>query len=401
MKLFYRMRIGVLTLAAPFFVLSASAQNWDESTGPGGDAGETLVTSHDLTALSYTSINGQLDAPGDVDIYKITILNNTNFSATTVKASYGGQDLLDSWLYLFDSAGNAVYSNSESPAGDPGNPGFFANALLPKVGDVGLNPSGHGPTATGVYYLAVGHWDEQPLDASSDEVFENPFDFGEVYTRINGPISGAGALDSWDGGGEDAGDYVVTISGTSLPVELTRFDAVADGQDILLQWETAGETNNAGFDVEAAGTDGVFASVGYVEGAGTTTASQHYSYRVVAPNRANRFRLRQVNTDGSSSYSAIVSASVSTPGVYTARPAYPNPFTERTTVEVSVPTAQSVDVEVFSVLGQRIQTLFSGYMKAGETEALEFDAAGLPTGFYLIKVRGERFEDAQLVTLLR
>ena len=37
---------------------------------------------------------------------------------------------------------------------------------------------------------------------------------------------------------------------TLLPVELTSFDAVADGDKAMIQWVTASETNNAGFDIE-------------------------------------------------------------------------------------------------------------------------------------------------------
>jgi hypothetical protein len=394
-------RTLVLLLAALFLATPSWAQNWDELIEGGGDAGDDLVGAHDLTGLSYTTISGQIANFNDVDIYKLNIMNAANFSATTVQISYTGGDVLDSWLYLFDASGNAVYSNSESPAGDPGNPSPFANALLPKVGDVGLNPSGLGPASDGIYYLAVTHWENMALDSGSNDMFEDPFDFSEDYERINAPIGGAGVLDSWSNDGSDAGNYVVSITGTSLPVELTSLNAVVDGGDIILRWQTISETDNAGFEVEVARGEGAFTDAGFTPGAGTTNEPQKYSFRLNATFGVNRLRLRQINRDGSSSYSQIVEAAVGITGLHDISRAYPNPFTSMSAMDLSVPEAQEVQVDLYSVLGQRISTLFRGYMNTNSTETVVIDGSNLPTGFYVVKVSGERFTDSQLVTLVR
>lgn len=81
--------------------------------------------------------------------------------------------------------------------------------------------------------------------------------------------------------------------------------------------------------------------------------------------------------------------------------AYPNPFGTRATVELTVPTAQPVEVAVFDVLGREVAVLHEGLLGAGETRRLTFDAATLPGGSYVVRATGETFEAARSVTLVR
>ena len=84
------------------------------------------------------------------------------------------------------------------------------------------------------------------------------------------------------------------------------FTAVADGQAALLTWRTASETNNSGFHVEQRQPGGAFASLAFVEGAGITTSAQRYRFRVAdAEYGVQTFRLRQVDTDGTTALSAV------------------------------------------------------------------------------------------------
>ena len=84
-----------------------------------------------------------------------------------------------------------------------------------------------------------------------------------------------------------------------LPVELTSFDATADQDRVVLAWNTATETNNAGFEIERSRDGQVFKKIGFVSGTGTTQEEQWYQYeddvsqisgqRVVLPAQADRF----------------------------------------------------------------------------------------------------------------
>lgn len=92
-----------------------------------------------------------------------------------------------------------------------------------------------------------------------------------------------------------------------LPVELTSFGGVADGQVADLTWATASERDNDYFAVELSPDGSDFVEVGRVVGSGTTGEANAYDFA----HRTNRggthyFRLRQVDFDGEQSYSQVV-----------------------------------------------------------------------------------------------
>ncbi len=89
------------------------------------------------------------------------------------------------------------------------------------------------------------------------------------------------------------------------------------------------------------------------------------------------------------------------PEGYVLSAAYPNPFNPRTTFSLTVRDRQAVTVEVFTLLGQRVRTLFSGVMDAGETRTFLFEAGDLPSGIYLYRVQGQTFTATRQVTLLK
>ncbi len=68
------------------------------------------------------------------------------------------------------------------------------------------------------------------------------------------------------------------VYGTGIvPVELTSFTASTNENEVTLNWSTASEINNHGFEIQRS-SNGEFVTVGFVEGYGTTTEIQNYSY---------------------------------------------------------------------------------------------------------------------------
>ncbi len=193
----------------------------------------------------------------------------------------------------------------------------------------------------------------------------------------------------------------IVFSDGALPVELTTFTARLDGDEALLAWQTASETNNAGFDVQTR-TDGPWRSLGFVSGAGTTTEAQGYAFRAggLAPG-THRFRLRQIDFDGAFAFSPVVELTVELPEPYRLTAAYPNPFNPRTSFELIVRQSQHVTVSVFDLLGRRVATLFDGTMAANEARSFSFDGADLPSGLYLYRAEGETFSATRQALLLK
>lgn len=204
-------------------------------------------------------------------------------------------------------------------------------------------------------------------------------------------------------GGQLLIDAVTFTSEGPLPVELSGFDVRLDGRDAVLSWQTLSETNNARFDVEVARSGG-FRTVGSVEGAGTTSDVQQYRYRVndLAPG-SYRFRLRQVDVDGSSSLSDVLPLSVRSQVPFVMLQHTPNPVRSGQTVRLKYLVAERelVTVELYNVLGQRIQTLASGVSRPDTPSTATLSTQALASGVYFVRFEGESFSRTEKLMLVR
>ncbi|GAB3197407.1 hypothetical protein ABID22_003444 [Pontibacter aydingkolensis] len=98
-------------------------------------------------------------------------------------------------------------------------------------------------------------------------------------------------------------------SGPSImPVELKNFKAKLISNEVELNWETASEENNDHFVVERSSDGHLFEGIGLVNGAGTSNQVTSYTFTDEHPlNGTSYYRLRQVDTDGSHTYSHTIS----------------------------------------------------------------------------------------------
>ena len=195
-----------------------------------------------------------------------------------------------------------------------------------------------------------------------------------------------------------------------LPVELANFKATTDERQIALSWSTAGETNNAGFSVQhqslaardTTTASGEWSSLGFVEGAGTTEESTSYRYTTDALDYGRHaFRLRQVDADGSVSYSDEVKARVTLDRPYDVTPPSPNPVRRRARLEVTVREPQSVRVHLYDVLGRRVETAFRGEVAGQDTRTIRLDANRLASGTYFLRIQGERFSTTERMVVVQ
>ena len=193
---------------------------------------------------------------------------------------------------------------------------------------------------------------------------------------------------------------VAACDAQPVPVELAGFDATASGDRVQLAWETQSETNNAGFDVEARFGDGGWASLGFVEGIGTTAEPQRYAFEtdVLAPG-TYAFRLRQIDLDGTMTVAAETEAAIGLGGAQTWLAAFPNPFAEAVTVRFAVAQAEAAEVVAYDVLGRPVATLYAGTPEASETVTARLDGAALAPGLYVVRLQTEsgRTETRRLV----
>ncbi len=186
-----------------------------------------------------------------------------------------------------------------------------------------------------------------------------------------------------------------------LPVELMSFDALVESDVVNLIWETASETDNAGFELQMR-SFAAWETLAFIDGAGTTAEPQSYTYRVadLTPGTYS-FRLKQVDFDGSFEHSPIVQATVELPGTHALSAAYPNPFSTQATFSLAVAREQQVKVELFDMIGRKVADVHQGLLAANTAHTLQVEARDLPGGLYVFRVQGESFEATRMVMLAR
>ncbi len=190
-----------------------------------------------------------------------------------------------------------------------------------------------------------------------------------------------------------------------IPVELTTFEAHASGLDVELNWTTATEKNNYGFEIQRKYSDD-FITVGFVKGNGHSTELKKYSFIDKQLNEGNYvYRLKQLDYSGAYQYSNEVEVLVAGPKVYFIEQNYPNPFNPSTTIRFNLAVNSYVLLKVYNNLGEEIKTLFSGNLNAGKNEIL-FDASGLGSGIYFYRIEavgvdGSEFSASKKMLLLK
>jgi|SRR5690554_5859826 len=191
-----------------------------------------------------------------------------------------------------------------------------------------------------------------------------------------------------------------------VPVELTSFTAAVGNGQVTLNWQTASETNNYGFEIQRANDGQTFVTVGFVNGHGTTTEAKQYSY--TDKNLAKgvyTYRLKQVDFNGAYEYSNEIEVNYDVVTSFSLSQNYPNPFNPSTTITFALPVDADVTLKVFNVIGEEIQSISKGILSAG-THNLDFNAQGLNSGVYFysleaLGVDGTSFKEVKKMMLAK
>jgi hypothetical protein len=187
-----------------------------------------------------------------------------------------------------------------------------------------------------------------------------------------------------------------------IPVELTSFTAeVNNNGNVVLSWSTATETNNHMFEIERRAEDNQYFTIGYVEGHGTTTEPQNYTYvdKTVEIGKYY-YRLKQMDFDGRYEYSNEIEVDVYGVLTFNLEQNYPNPFNPSTSIMYSVPEAGNIKLSVYNIVGEEVAVLINGYSEAGSFD-VTFDASNLPSGVYLYKLQSASSVQTRKMMLLK
>ena len=234
--------------------------------------------------------------------------------------------------------------------------------------------------------------------------------FSEFITNISGTGSSIDIRITFnlDAGDEDiAIDNIILGSNeTPLPVELTTFTALMVDNDVKLNWETATEVNNYGFEVERKILKQVqndsWEKVGFVEGHGNSNSPKFYSYtdNTIEASGKYNYRLKQIDIDGTFEYSDIVEANLGTPEQFELDQNFPNPFNPTTSIRFNLPTDSNVKLNVFNVLGEEVAELLNENIIAGY-HSVDFNASHLNSGIYFYKLETNIYTQIRKMMLVK
>jgi hypothetical protein len=341
-------------------------------------AGASIDNVYDSDKSSRViELNGTLDDNGFVlsDDGSWDYMSNT--SQFTAQWSMKTSEDFRVYFYINTSAGEyyLVYDKS-----DVGTTNVSGNEIYYGLGSDAKN----------------GSWNSFERDLKSDfESAVSDESISEVKTmllRINGRI-----------------DDVKLKDDSALPVELTTFSAMAKNNKVEIEWETATEVNNYGFNIERALLNkNDWEKIGFVEGYGNSNSIKHY--RFVDDHVSSGkyyYRLKQIDIDGKFKYSKMVEVNLEFPGKYELSQNYPNPFNPATTIQYTIPlletlhtTSQRVLLKVYNILGKEVATLVNKQQAPGVYKVI-FDGTNLPSGIHFYTLQVGNFIQTKRMILLK
>lgn len=203
--------------------------------------------------------------------------------------------------------------------------------------------------------------------------------------------SGVSSLSQWIIGS--------TSAANPLPVQLSFLTGHLAGNDVVLEWSTATETSNYGFEVERSffDSESAWQVVGFVAGWGTTSTPKSYAYRDpnVVRSLSGRFvsyRLRQIGSDGTFEFSNLVHLVLGNPyNKFRVLGNSPNPSARSSTLTFAVPDGGRVNLELTDILGRRVHTKELSYTTMGTYE-MDIPYSNLSSGTYIYRIEYTPFD---------
>lgn len=191
-----------------------------------------------------------------------------------------------------------------------------------------------------------------------------------------------------------------------VPVELISFNALIKNENIELNWITASELNNQGFEIQklqdyeiARSQDWI--TIGFVDGKGTSSEMNEYSFIDENPTKGkSSYRLKQLDLDGTYNYSSEIEIEFSPVNKFSLEQNFPNPFNPATMISYQLPVSSKVILKVYDILGNEIATLIDDEVPAGIHEII-FDAANLSSGVYYYTLKAADHISVRKMLLLK
>ncbi len=378
---------------------------------------EGLIRSTD-EGNSWSQINK------DVGVSSIAINSNgdiyigTNYAGVLMSTDNGDNwAAINNGLYIqgvinaiaINSSGDIFIGKDEGiyRTTDNGNNWVKRNSGLKNhmVGSLVINSYGY--IYAGIYKYFIGEDPQEGIFISTDNGEHwNPLNSGLTSRVVHSlAINEQGYIYA----GTNDGGVFRSVNSSVIPVELIAFNGSIVNNSIKLEWSTATETNNKGFEIEKC-TNGKtnWQPIGFVEGNGTSTNKNLYSYTDKSISGENYFyRLKQIDFDGGFHYSDVVEINFNAPLEFSISQNFPNPFNPTTEIKYSIPASLNlskggtlVRLEVYDILGRLVAILVNKNQQPGNYK-VEFNASSITSGIYFYTLTAGNFHQTKKMVLLK
>lgn len=240
-----------------------------------------------------------------------------------------------------------------------------------------------------------------------EEISLSGYNYNQVKLRFKLRTDGSVQRDGW------YLDDIAIMVYMPVPVELVSFTGFAEEYKVVLNWVTATETNNYGFEIQRcfhsahSGGDGnlEWKKVGFVSGAGNSNSHKYYSFSDDYIDTFGKYfyRLKQIDVDGSFKYSNAVEIQVQ-PSKFVLDQNFPNPFNPSTAISWQLPISTHVTLKIFDVLGNEVVTLVNEYREAGRytynLNTEEFKDK-FSTGIYFYTLSAGKFTETKKMAVIK
>ncbi|HNA42606.1 MAG TPA: hypothetical protein PLP81_10965 [Saprospiraceae bacterium] len=205
------------------------------------------------------------------------------------------------------------------------------------------------------------------------------------FANMTGDIMGMSVTDGTYSGRQITPGKTAAV----LPVDLSLFVLRKSNKDVMIEWQTASEQNNAGFDVEKSNDGSHFESIAKINGAGDSQQFLNYSYTDSKPfNGINYYRLKQTDTDGGFTYSPVKSIRISQSGSVSL---YPAVAVGQLTLSFSDALTDDTKLDIVDLGSGRIAHTS---IIAAKTKEYNLSTDALPVGTYSVVLNGGAFSES-------
>ncbi|MBI5401811.1 MAG: T9SS type A sorting domain-containing protein [Ignavibacteriae bacterium] len=187
---------------------------------------------------------------------------------------------------------------------------------------------------------------------------------------------------------------------SAMPVNMTSFSAYVSKQNVKLNWITATELNNAGFEIQRSASENEnWSTAGFVKGNGTVNTQTAYSFEDKNLSAGKySYRLKQIDNNGNFTYHNLNTlVEVETPEKFELGQNYPNPFNPSTKIDYSLPLNGKVTMIIYDILGKELLRPVSSEHKAGYY-TVEISSGMLSSGVYFYRLIADMNGKSQTLT---